>query len=181
MSLTTATLLPGLILVVLGALFLVSNSAIQSMFKALPRSRSAAYIFFGAASIWFIYVVSQRSPADLVLFDNPRPWVLGFGVLAALTFFYVPDFLAVRGLCALVLLAVWPPLMAGYMVYNYPQLLVLKSFLYVCVVVALYLAAVPYRLRDFFQWLFSTRGRPRIVGGALLTLGLTLSVLAFTY
>ena len=46
---------------------------------------------------------------------------------------------------------------------------------------AIYLAALPYRLRDFFQWLFSTPGRARVFGAGLLIYGLVLSVLAFTY
>lgn len=181
MSLTIATLLPALILVVLGGLLLVNNSLVQSTFKALPRSRRAAYVFFGGGSLWFLFKVASLTAADLVLFTSPSAWVVTFAALAALSFIYVPDFLAVRGLCVLVLLAAWPLLMAGFMDYDHPQLHLLKGFLYVCVALAIYLAAVPYRLRDFFQLLFATQGRPRVVGSVLLAYGLLLSVIAFTY
>ena len=55
------------------------------------------------------------------------------------------------------------------------------SFVYVCIALAIWLGATPYRLRDFFEWLFRTSGRPRAVGGALLAYGVLLSAVAFTY
>jgi hypothetical protein len=181
MSLPVATLLPGLLLAVLGVLFLVNNSAIQSTFQALPRSRLAAAIFFGGGALWFLHRVWHLSPADLVIFSTPQPWVISFGALSALAFFYVPDFLAVRGLCILTLLGGWPLLMAAYMEFDKPQRLLMVSAVFVAVSLAIYLGAAPFRLRDFFQWMFATRGRPRAVGGALLGYGLLLIATAFTY
>jgi len=84
MSLTLATLLPGLLLIALGVLFLVNNSAIQSTLKALPRSQAGAIIFFGGGALWFLYNVWNVSAADLVIFTSPQPWVLIFGALSAL-------------------------------------------------------------------------------------------------
>jgi hypothetical protein len=40
---------------------------------------------------------------------------------------------------------------------------------------------VPYRLRDFFQWLFARPARARTLGGGLLAYGLLLIVVAFSY
>ena len=181
MSLTLATLLPGLLLIALGVLFLVNNSAIQSTLKALPRSQTGAIVFFGGGALWFLYIVWNLSAADLVIFSTPQPWVVIFGVLAALAFFYVPDFLAVRGLSVLTLLAGWPLLMTAYMEWDKPQRLVMVSAVFVAVSLAVYLGASPFRLRDFFQWLFSTRGRPRALGGALFAYGVVLVAVAFTY
>ena len=181
MSLTLATLLPGLLLIALGVLFCINNSAIQSTLKALPRSQAGSIIFFGGGALWFLYNVWNVSAADLVIFSTPQPWVLIFGALSALAFYYVPDFLAVRGLSVLTLLGGWPLLMAAYMEWDKPQRLFMVSAVFVAVAVAIYLGAAPFRLRDFFQWLFSTRGRPRVLGAALLAYGALLSVVAFTY
>jgi hypothetical protein len=181
MSLLLATLLPGLFLAALGFVFLINNSAIQSTLKALPRSQMGAIVFFGGGALWFLYLVWNLSAADLVIFSKPQVWVMIFGALSAMAFFYVPDFLAVRGLAVLVLLACWPLLMSGYMEFRYPQIYLLKVFLYVSLSLAIYLGAVPYRLRDFFQWLFATRGRPRAIGGALTAYGCLLTAVAFTY
>jgi hypothetical protein len=181
MSLSTATLLPGIFLIALGALLLISNSAIVSTFKALPRSQVAAVLFFGGGAAWFLYVLSGLAEADLILVQSPKPLMIAFGVLALLAFFYLPDFLAVRGLAILTLLAASPLLMAAYGEYNLPRRLFMVSAVYLAVAVALYLGAVPFRLRDFFQWLFARPGRSRILGGGLLGYGALLAVVAFTY
>jgi hypothetical protein len=181
MTLTTATLLPGIFLIALGALLLVSNSAIVSIFKALPRSQVAAVIFFGGGAAWFLYVLSGLAEADLILVQSPKPLMIGFGALALLAFFYLPDFLAVRGLAVMTLLAAWPLLMAAYGEYALPQRLFMVTAVYVAVALALYLGAAPFRLRDFFQWLFARPGRSRVLGGGLLGYGALLAVVAFTY
>jgi hypothetical protein len=40
---------------------------------------------------------------------------------------------------------------------------------------------VPFRLRDFIQWLFATGERPRVIGAAVAVYGMVLGVVAFTY
>ena len=179
MSLLLATLLPGLILVAVGGALLSGNSLVSSTLKSFPRSANATVVFFGAASVWFLYRVWNLSPAD---FGEYRlPLFLGFALVAALSYWCVPDFLAVRGLAALVLLAASPLLDAAYMEWSYPQRLFLVSFVYVGIAFAIWLGATPYRLRDFFEWLFRTSGRPRAVGSTLLGYGVLLIAVAFTY
>jgi len=179
MSLTVATLIPSVFLIVLGALFLIGNSAIVATFKAFPRSKTAAGILFGAGAMWFLYNVWHLSEADFGEYHTGL--FIGFGIVAALSFIYVPDFLAVRGASVLMLMMATPLLDAGYMVYHLPQINLYKIAVYLGIVLALYLGASPFRLRDFFQWLFVTKGRPRVLGGALLVYGLALAVVAFTY
>lgn len=181
MSLSLATLLPGLFLTALGGLLLWNDPRVSSTAKALPRSTRAAWLFFGAGAAWFLWRVSQLGEADLIFFSRPAPVMLGFAVLAVLAFVYTPDFLAVRGLCVLVLMSADSLLYAAYMEYDHPQRLFMVTAVYVFLALAVYLAAAPYRLRDFFDWLFRVPGRTKWVGLALLVYGLTTSALAFTY
>ncbi|MBL9207084.1 MAG: hypothetical protein JNN01_18480 [Opitutaceae bacterium] len=179
MSLTVATLLPGLFLLLLGGLLLLGNSAIVASFKAMPRSPVATAVFFGGATLWFLSKVWTLSEADfgeyrMILF-------VAFAAVATLSFFYVPDFLAVRGLAALMLLAATPLLDAAYMEYHHPQRLFMVSVVFVGIAAAIYLGASPFRLRDFFSWLFANATRSRLLGGALAGYGLLLAVVAFTY
>ena len=179
MSLTLATLIPGLLLLALGVLFLIGNSAITATFKALPRSQRATYVFFGIGAVWFLCNVWNLSQAD---FGEYRTLLfIGFALVAALSFKLVPDFLAVRGLCALVLLGASPLLYAAYMEYQYPQRLFMVTAVYIAIVLAIYLGASPFRLRDFFEWLYRTPGRSRVLGGVLAAYGLLLVGVAFTY
>jgi len=179
MSLTLATLLPGLVLLVLGVLFLIGNSAIVSAFKAMPRSRAATVIFFGGATVWFLLNLSTLSEADFG--EYRRILMIAFGLIALGAFLYVPDFLAVRGLAAVMLLAAMPLLDAAYMEYGHPQRLFMVSVVFVGIAAAIYLGASPYRLRDFFGWLFTTPARARALGGFLAAYGLLLAAVAFTY
>ena len=48
--------------------------------------------------------------ADRIIGSSNVPWVIGFAVLGLLAIKYVPDFLAVRGLSILTLLAASPVL-----------------------------------------------------------------------
>jgi hypothetical protein len=181
MSLFLATLLPGLFLALLGGLLLWGDPRVGSTAKALPRSTRAAWLFFGAGAAWFLWRISSLGEADLIFFSRPLPVMLGFGALAALAFLYTPDFLAVRGLCVLMLLVAEPLLHAAFMEYEHPQRLLMVSAIYLALALAVYLAAAPYRLRDFLDWLFRAPGRVRWFGAALLAYGLATSAAAFTY
>jgi len=181
MSLFLATLLPGLLLVLLGGLLLWGDPRVSSTARALPRSGRAALLFFGAGAGGFLWRLSSLGEADLIFFSRPAPVMIGFGVLAVLAFLYAPDFLAVRGLCVLVLLGAEPLLNAAFMEYAHPQRLLMVSAVYAALALAVYLAAAPYRLRDFFEWLFRSRGRARWIGATLLAYGLATSASAFTY
>lgn len=181
MSLTIATLITGLILLSLGGLLLASNSAIVATLKAFPRSRAAAIVFFGGGAVWFLHGVAGMSTADVIGFSSPTPFVYIFGALAALAFFYVPEFLAVRGASVLVLVGSWPLLMAAYGHYELPQRLFMVSAVYVAIALAIYLAASPFRMRDFLDWLYRAPRRARVLGGGLAAYGLLLAIVAFTY
>ena len=181
MSLFLATLLPGLFLALLGGLLLWNDAVVGSTARALPRSRRGAWLFFGLGAVWFIWRLSKLNESDLIFTTTPQPVMIAFAVLAVLSFLYAPDFLAVRGLCVLMLLAAEPLLYAAYMEYSHPQRLLMVTAVYLGLGLALYLAAAPYRLRDFFEWLFRVPARPRLIGAILLTYGLATSAAAFTY
>ncbi len=179
MSLLTATLLPGLLLLALGGLLLWNSPAVGATAKALPRSRRAAWLFMGSALLWFLWVLIHLGPADELL---PKAvLLLAFGLIGILSFSQAPDFLAVRGLAILTLLGGWELRAAAYMEWAHPQRLFMVGFVYLAVVAALYLGGYPYRLRDFFGWLFAQPGRPRALGAVCAGYGALLSILAFTY
>jgi hypothetical protein len=181
MSLFLATLLPGLFLALLGALLLWNDPRIGTAARALPRSRRGAGVFFGLGTVWFLWRLSRLGESDLIFFKQPAPVMIGFAALAILAFVYTPDFLAVRGLCVLMLLAAEPLLYAAYMEYSHPQRLLMVTAVYLGLAAALYLAGAPYRLRDLFDWLFKTPGRARLAGAVLLAYGAATSAAAFTY
>jgi len=178
MTLFQATFFTGLLLIAFGAHFLWHGMRSAKSVQAFPRSRMAAYILLGTAAAWFLYKVTQLGPADFGQYKSLL-FIL-FLVVAVGSFIYVPDFLAVRGLAALILLTAGALLDAAYM--ELPRLkLFLVSFVYLAIVVSLILGANPYKLRDFFEWLYKKDNRPRIFGGVFATYGVLLLGIAFTY
>ena len=179
MSLTVATLIPGLLLFALGTPLVLNHSGYAAILKALPRSQRASYCFFTAGAAWFLYNIWHLSPAD---FGDYRTLLfVAFAIIAVLAFKCVPDFLAVRGLCVIVLMGAMPLLDAAYMEYDQPQRLLMVTLVYLALVLAIWLGAQPWRLRDFLSWLFARPGRARNVGAALAVYGLLLCGVAFTY
>jgi hypothetical protein len=171
--------LPGLLLILLGAPLLLNLSAFHSALRAFPRSGLAAGVFFGLGAGWFLFQLRDLSPADFG--EYKAVLFVFFAAVAALSFKMVPDFLAVRGVCALVLLGAMPLLMAGYMNFSHGSIVIYKATVYVAIAFAIYLGASPFRLRDFFDWMYRAPARPRWIGGALAAHGLLLSAVAFTY
>lgn len=179
MSLLLATLLPGLLLIALGVPLLLNHSGFTVLLKALPRSTTATYVFFSTGAAWFLYNVWHLSPADFG--DYRTLLTVVFAMVALAAFKCVPDFLAVRGLCVLMLVGAAPLLAAAYMEYDHPQRLFMVSLVYLGIALAIWLGAQPWRLRDFFAWLFARAGRSRAIGAALTVYGALLAIVAFTY
>ena len=179
MSLTLATLIPGLLLLGLGIPLLLNYGDWIALLRKFPRSQRAAYVFFGAGAAWFLYAVWHLSPAD---FGEYRVYLfIAFAAIAVLSFKCVPDFLAVRGLSALILMGAMPLLEAAYMEYDKPQRLFMVSVVYLLIAIAIWLGAQPWRMRDFLTWLLARPQRTRSLGGAMAAYGLVLALVAFTY
>lgn len=177
MSLFLATLLTGLFLLAFGGHFAWHGMRSEASVKAFPRSQTAAYILLGGAAVWFLYKVTQLGPADFGQYKKLL-FVL-FLVVAVGSFYYVPDFLAVRGLAAMILLTAGAILDAGYMQYQVGALM-LKTFVYLAIIAAIILGASPYKLRDFLDWLYRSEQRPRIFGAIFVGYGLVLVGMSFT-
>jgi hypothetical protein len=179
MSLTAATLIPGLLLIALGVPLLIANAAVAASAKALPRSNGAAWVFFGLGAAWFLKNIWNLSPAD---FGDFRGLLfVGFALVAVLAFKCVPDFLAIRGICVFALMAAMPLLDAAYMEYAHPARLYMVGCVYVVVAVAIWFGAQPWRARDLIEWLFARPARARLLGGAMAAYGLLLAIVSLTY
>ena len=179
MTLFTATLITALALLLSGGILLWNREQVSSIARGLPRSRRFTILIFGIGTVWFLWKIAHLGEAD---FGNYRTLLLIiFAAIALLSYFFVPDFLAIRGVCVVALLASGELLDAAFSLYDIPTRLFLVVFAYLMICVAIYLAVVPYRARDFLQWLFKTPGRPKLIGGLIAFYGLILSIAAFTY
>lgn len=179
MSLFIATLITGLYLIARGGLFLANPAGLEAKVRAFPRSQVAAYVLCGIGGAWFLYKISQLGEAD---FGNYSQYlILFFGAILVGSFLWVRDFLAVRGAAILALLISNELLKAAFAQYESPQRLFLVSLVYVWIVIAIYLGTVPFRMRDWIDWLYAKPLRLRALAFGQVTYGILLVGVAFSY
>lgn len=176
MSLFLATFLFAVFSLFLG--LLVATPSGNRILNKANRSTLANFIFFGAALAWFLYEITLLGPEDFGQYKTIMLWIFAPAGLAA--FYYIPDFLSIRGMTALALLSSRMILDAAYL-EPYESRLFLVSGVYVLITLSLYLGACPYRYRDALEALDHKPHLRKLLGFGLLIYGILLTVLSFTY
>ncbi len=182
LSLFSFTVLTGLTLLAFGLPFFMRKERWREAVIAFGRSDQAAYLTMGLGGAWFLYSVSQLSPADELFGSSTRPVLLAlFGTAWVGSFFVLKEFLSVRGLAVLILMAAAVGLNSAFGLYEIPTRLLLVTLLYGFILLAIFLGIYPYRWRDFFQWLFTETKRCMVFGATFTFAGVLLLIAAFTY
>ena len=178
MSLFAATLITGLVLLAVGAVLFMKRVQVEKLAKKSLRSTRVAILTMGLGGSWFLYHVTQLGEAD---FGNYKILLFVFFLaVGLLSFFHARDFLAVRGAAILLLLIAKVFLDAAYMQPQASRLL-LVGFVYAGILLALYMGTIPFKLRDFFDWLFARKARANAFGSLSAVYGLALCVVALSY
>ena len=178
MTLFYVTLFVGILLIYKGAVLLWKPGFVEKSRRMILRSKLAAGVLFGGASVWFLYKIAHLGASD---FGDYRVWLLLlFGVIAVGAFLHVRDFLAIRGWCVLVLMLAQWVLEIAYMQKPAGRLF-LVSFIYAMIVLSLYMAVVPYRMRDLVNWMFARKQRYQAIAWGTLLYGLVLVGAAYSY
>ncbi len=152
----------GIFLIISHAFALVFPGPFAAWAKGFPRCRVAGTILLAIAAVWSFLLVRS---IDLGEFSPLRSTMLMAIVVGSiLSWIYVPEFLAVRALGMLLLLAA-EPLLESAMLRNEDSRLLLVVLSYAWVIAGLFLVGMPYLLRDAFQWV--TANPLRLKAGAL--------------
>jgi len=165
------TLLAGIFFLGLGIFFFLNREDFKQKSIDFLRSKKWAYILFGLGTLWFVYILSQLGEADFGDFKGLL--ILLFGGAGLLSFFYLEDFLSVRGLCVLLLLSSRAIQDAAFM-QDIPARLVVVSISYVVIVFAIYFGCLPYRMRDFFNYMYAKSVRQKIFSLTLVSTGVAI-------
>ena len=179
MSLFQTSLISGLFLSALGFILIIPKASIRSVIIDFPRSKKLSFLFVSFATAWFLWRhVAFLSEAD---FGDYKLLIGGIALATALlSFYFTPDFLAVRGLSMIVLLWAREVLDTAFLHTSYSRL-VLVSTIYLLIIVALYFGAWPYKMRDCLGWFYKEIVRMKFLGGIVFTLGLIITFLSFTF
>lgn len=155
-SLFQVGILVGLVLLLAHLAAFVVPGQTCRMLRAFPRSRSAATALLAIAAVWSFWLVAT---IDLGEFTPMRRYLMiGVPVGAVLSWLYVDEFLSVRALGILALLAAEPILGAAFLRDETSRLFIV-SLAYVWIIASLFLVGMPYVLRDLITWLTT---KPRI-------------------
>jgi hypothetical protein len=177
LKLETAFIIVGLFLIAMHALALLRPAAVQGWLRSFPRSRTWGIALVSIAAAWFFFLVAKM---DLGEFTNWRQTVLIATPIAwILTWKYVDEFLAVRALGMLVLLAAEPLLEAAFLRPEVTRLF-LVALVYVWIVFAMFWVGTPYTLRDQIAWITGAQKRWRAAAFAGLAYGALLIGLTLT-
>ncbi|MDX2080713.1 MAG: hypothetical protein SFU53_08000 [Terrimicrobiaceae bacterium] len=165
----------GLLLVVAHAIALARPEPVSAWLQTFPRSRGPAAVLLVVAAVWSFVLVRS---IDLGEFTPLRmPMLVAIVVGAILAWIYVPEFLAVRALGMVLLLAA-EPLLESAVLRDEISRLILVLLAYAWAIGGLFLVGMPYLLRDAIHWVTKTPGRFRIAAGAGLAYGIILLICA---
>jgi hypothetical protein len=155
-GLKTVGIVVGLFLLVLHGVALWRSENGRRWLKEFPRSRAAGTVLILIAGIWSLILIRTM---DLGEFARLRT-VMSIAVVAGtfLAWRYMEEFLAVRALGMIALLAAEPLLSAAYLKPDPTRLLVVV-LAYAWIVLGLFWVGVPWTLRDQISWLTARLAR----------------------
>jgi len=151
LSLQAAGTIAGVILVLISLPGLIKPS-LGTIAQKFPRSHLAGVVLLTICLVWTFWLLATIQMGEFSSFRRPLLIALPIGYGLVLRF--VGEFLAVRALGILCLLAAEPLLDAAFLRYE-PSRLLLTVLAYLLILAGLFWVAIPYVLRDQINW--STR------------------------
>src|ERR1700680_2230788 len=141
---------------------------LASVAQRFPRSRVAGVILLTADLVWSFWLLATMEMGEFSSFRRPLLIAVPIGYVLVLRF--VDEFLAVRALGILCLLAAEPLLDAAFFRYETSRLIV-TVFAYLRIIAGLLWVTMPYLLRDQISWGSRSNLRWRLMHGAALLYG----------
>src|SRR5438034_8487817 len=175
-SLHTAVIIVSAFLILIGLLGLL-KPRLASVAQKFPRSRVAGVILLTVCLLWTFWLVATIQMGEFSSFRRPLLIALPIGYGLILRF--VGEFLAVRALGILCLLAAEPLLDAAFLRYE-PSRLLLTVLAYLLILAGLFWVAIPYVLRDQIDWSARSGFRWRCLHAIALIYGCVILTFAFT-
>ena len=180
-DLKTTGIVLGLGLIATHLVALLKGTSIRELLRDFPRNRAMGVVLMTINALWAFWVVSSM---DLGEFGPLRQKILfAIPIAYVLVVFFVEEFLAVRALGTLMLLAACVVLDAAW--FKVPDRmawtkLLLPTLAYAWIILGMFWVGMPYLMRDQISWLTheGSRWKAACIGGLVygaLTLGCALA------
>jgi hypothetical protein len=188
LSLFTAGLVLAIWLIGIHALMLAKPAAVQGFLKKFPRNEQLGQILLGLGMAWFWLLIAPSGlgklsalAMDLGEFNGAKKLLqILVPITLVLVCRSVRDFLAVRALGLLGLMAAAPLLGAAFLKDPASRLLV-PVFAYVMLTVSLFCVGMPYLFRDAVTWVTTDQKRWTLLSLAGLAYGIATFACAFMF
>jgi hypothetical protein len=176
LSLQAAGIIAGVFLVLISLPGLLKPN-LASVAQKFPRSHLAGVLLLTICLIWTFWLLATIQMGEFSAFRRPLLIALPIGYGLVLRF--VGEFLAVRALGILCLLAAEPLLDAAFLRYE-PSRLFVTVLAYLLILAGLFWVAIPYLLRDQINWSARSVFRWRCLHAIGLIYGCVILTFAFT-
>jgi hypothetical protein len=177
LKLSTLAVVLGSIVALPSLLGLLKPKAFAEAARKFPRYTPIGYVFVVLGTLWFLYYVRQENVSDFA--NMKRIFYLVFSAVGLGTCIFVRDFLPVRGLAVVFLLAA--KLMVDTARWEATDWrLVISFWAYALVLAGMWFTISPWRLRDIINWSVATESRTRLTSGLRVAFGLFVIVLGLT-
>jgi len=187
LSMTTTGAILGLVLCALYGVMFFKPEPSKTWAKKLPRHHTAGAYMMVLGMAWFWLLVAPENSIlgkwsmPLSEFSKLKPYLqLGVPLMAAGMILYVKEFLFVRGLGLVMLMAAAPLLYSSFL-KDAPLRILIPIVAYLMIIKGLYFVGKPYLFRDGVDWLTASASRWKgfTLGGfilGILILGCSLTV-----
>lgn len=177
-SLKTIGLVVGLLLLIGHAIAFASPGPVRQWLAKVPRSRGIGVAVLGIDLVWTFWLAFTMDWGEFYYLRQPMLVLLP--VFAFLVIHFVDEFLAVRALGILGLLAAAPLLDSAFLQPQTSRLLVVV-LAYVWAIAGMFWIGNPHLLRDQIQWVSRSTGRWQAAALGGIAYGLALLLCAIVW
>jgi hypothetical protein len=170
------------------AFMLVKPAEAQDFLKKFPRNPFLGQVLLGIGLIWFWLLIAPPGMGKLSAlamelgeFNGVKPFLrVAIPVAIFLVAYSVRDFLAVRALGVVGLMAAAPLLYSAFLKDPASRLLV-PIYAYALLTASLFWVGMPYLFRDAVTWISADQGRWKMASAAGLIYGIATLACALAF
>jgi len=178
----------GVSLIASHAVMLAKAQPVQAFLNRFPRNQMLGQILLGVGLLWFWLLVAPEGKGlinslsmELGEFNNVKPMLrLIVPISIVLVSISVKDFLAVRALGVVGLMAAAPLLQSAFLKDPTSRLLI-PIYTYGLIIASLFWVGMPYLFRDAVTWATASQSRWKALCSAGLAYGVVVVICAFAF
>ncbi|MEX2578581.1 MAG: hypothetical protein WD342_05945 [Verrucomicrobiales bacterium] len=171
-------ILVGVWLIAFHAVALLKPGSVKPWLQRFPRNESIGIVLVVVAFAWTFVVWSCMDLGEFFTIKRPVQFVLVAGCIGVIV--YVKEFLSVRALGFLMILAAAPILEAAFLEEPRTRLLIV-AFAYLIALKGMFWVGMPYLMRDGIKWGLAKEPRYTVGAAAGALYGVLVLVCALAF